>query len=91
MTPEQLRNAAAVMLAAAEGKPLESRPYGTKEWSTVTTPAWNWNSVEYRIKPEPREWWLVNSVAFGVLEDAICYQAQRTPNTEIIHVREVLP
>jgi hypothetical protein len=28
-------------------------------WVIDNSPAWNWSFFEYRIKQEPREWWLV--------------------------------
>lgn len=57
MTPEQLREAAAVMLAAAEGKPLQVRcaEAGEISWRNIEAGSWNWDRFEYRIKPEPRK------------------------------------
>ena len=54
MTPEQLKNAAAVMLAAAEGKPIEFRSGVGGEWhflrhSSPLALCWNWYEYEYRI------------------------------------------
>lgn len=59
MTPEQLREAAAVMLAAADGKKIEHREYEHEPWrdsgSLHLHISWNWNRFQYRIKPEPRK------------------------------------
>ena len=59
MTPEQLREAAAVMLAASEGKAIQQREYGDDPWrdlgSLLVHISWNWNRFQYRIKPEPRK------------------------------------
>lgn len=57
MTPEQLREAAAVMIAAADGKQIQMKPrygIGSDQWSSVNA-GWDWYGNEYRIKPEPRK------------------------------------
>ena len=50
MNAEQLKQAAAVMLAAAEGKPIEitnrSTPY---LWEPATSVSWNWGYCNYRV------------------------------------------
>jgi hypothetical protein len=53
MTPEQAREAAAVMLAFADGSRIECKYVNREEWSKVDTPVWNWDVVEYRVAPEP--------------------------------------
>lgn len=54
MTPQEAREAAAVMLAFADGKKIEcklrDRP---DQWSILNKPVWNWESAEYRVAPEP--------------------------------------
>lgn len=58
MTPEQLREAAAVMLAASEGKVIQFRlrPIKAKNaWNVLANPSFEWGAYEYRIKPEPRK------------------------------------
>ena len=55
MTREEARKAAEVMLAYAEGKKIEYRVRGGDEWRPINeldTPLFDWNSTEYRIKPE---------------------------------------
>jgi hypothetical protein len=42
----------AVMTASKEGRPIQCRTRGSKdEWTDVSALAWNWPSVDYRIKP----------------------------------------
>lgn len=53
MTPEQTREAAAVMLAFADGNRIECKYVNRKEWTKVDTPVWNWDVVEYRVASEP--------------------------------------
>ena len=57
MTPEQLREAAAVILAAAGGKKIEQRwRQGTEPWAeNPSFTHWNFDIIEYRVKPEPRK------------------------------------
>lgn len=56
MTPEQLKQAAVVMLAAAEGRKVQLRLKGctVAGWlsSPEFQPVWNWKDYEYRIVPE---------------------------------------
>lgn len=59
MTPEQLREAAKVMLAAADGKAIQFRHRGAGAelgWYVGNNPdhRYDFNHYEYRIKPEPR-------------------------------------
>ena len=51
MTREQAREAAAVMLAWADGKEVEIRLQGIREWEPTDSPRWNWDNFDYRIKP----------------------------------------
>jgi hypothetical protein len=59
MTPEQLREAAAVMLAAADGKAIQAKIWDSVgEWSDISPE--NLMQMIYgrrkiRIKPEPRK------------------------------------
>lgn len=53
MTPEQLRVAAKVMEAAAEGKAIEYRSRGVNGQWFEGHPAFDWYECEYRVKPEP--------------------------------------
>lgn len=61
MTKEQLKHAAEVMLAAAEGKRIEcycKHICGSKEWNSADLPVWNWEDFDYRIapnQPTPKE------------------------------------
>ena len=49
MTREKAREAAAVMLAWADGKEVECKySYG---WERIDQPNWSWDALDYRIKP----------------------------------------
>ena len=75
MTPEQLREAAAVMLAAADGKKIECRTRDTlNEWVLVVNSVWNFCVYEYRIKPVPvtMKVALYRDVKTGVVRPMAC-------------------
>ncbi len=57
MTREEARKAAEVMKAYAEGKTVESNyKYGSTRdyYCPAINPDFNWESYDYRIKPEPK-------------------------------------
>lgn len=53
MTREEIRKAAEVMLAYADGKDLQICGQGSNKWTDVVIPVFNWELNSYRIKPEP--------------------------------------
>lgn len=48
-----------VIKAWVEGKPIEVK-YSFTDWVDVTaeSPSFNCDDIEFRVKPEPRTWWL---------------------------------
>lgn len=92
---EQTRERIAVMQAWAEGEEIECCDRND-EWKPCLSPAWNWVDFEYRVKPKPREWWLV--LITGGLGDVACESeadAKRFVSVssrpfEIVHVKEEL-
>ena len=58
MTSDELKEAAAVMLAAAEGKSIQWREReGPNKWVDClvgSSPCWNWTRFSYRVKPEKK-------------------------------------
>jgi hypothetical protein len=48
----------AVMQAYLDGRTIQL--YGTRwyDFKLDEEPDWNWGQTNYRVKPEPREWWL---------------------------------
>jgi len=66
MTREQAREAAAVMLAWADGKEVESRLHGKIEWLPNDSPTWDWAWNDYRIKPaKTLRPWTADEVPLG--------------------------
>lgn len=53
MTREKARKAAEVMLAYADGKEIELFSRYAMDWIKADAPNFNWESINYRIQPEP--------------------------------------
>jgi hypothetical protein len=102
----------AVLQAAKEGKPIEVRGNGSATWNSLIgiicphetwshscnePPMFNFGIYDYRVKPEPREWWIVQSKieenfnvhAFRDLRDAENYNLGYW-GKKPIKVREVI-
>ena len=47
----------AVMQAAVDGATIQ-RTCGNGIWMTAWTQSWDWDSYEYRVKPEPLTLWV---------------------------------
>lgn len=83
MTRERCQELLPAMRAFAEGKTIESRD-GCNKWELITHGA-NWlDGIEYRVKPEPREFWIVRSSCGHRIYDHDPVLAG------VIHVREIL-
>lgn len=56
MTREEARKAAEVMLAYADGEKIEFRVKGGRNWGETSkeNTLFDWNGVEYRVKPKPK-------------------------------------
>ena len=56
MTKEELKEAAKVMEAYANGKTIQCNDnrLGNGEWVTTDNPSFNWDKYAYRIKPQPK-------------------------------------
>jgi len=61
VTPEETKAAIEVMQAYADGAEVEFRRKSIGGIWDTCSPCWNWDTLEYRIKPKPREIW-VNAV-----------------------------
>jgi hypothetical protein len=65
MNIEQTKEAIRIMQAFVDGKEVEyERPDGI--WMLINSPAWNWHSQYYRIKPTPTlRPWTADEVPLG--------------------------
>ena len=81
----------AVIAAHRDGKKIQCQSKdGRDNWFDTPDPAWYFAFCDYRIKPEPREWWVVT---FG---DGSCVGYPNKADAEgalcpVTLVREVLP
>jgi hypothetical protein len=102
MTPEETKQAAAVMIAWAKGKPIQSRAVlrTDLEWTTFEPghrpPVWDWEDYDYRIAPEPMEvevWVHPDGMIAqrGLSGDAHMTRHGYTLRRATIHVEEVQP
>lgn len=87
MTPERAKELLPVIQAYAEGKKLDYLSPSRHEWEDDPIPNFE-ASGKWRVKPEPREWWLCLRCIF-----IASYDAQKCSRCEspLVHVREVLP
>jgi hypothetical protein len=49
----------AVLQAAKAGKQIQFRWHSTAEWKDMSKLVWDFENYNYRVKPEPREWWIM--------------------------------
>ena len=87
MTKEETKKAIEVMQAYVDGKEIECRCKDRGEqWVYTVHPSWDWVALEYRVKPQPREWltWIKDGQLKG---GASC---DYIPGGEPVRVREVL-
>jgi len=83
----------AVIQACKEGKVIQHRQKGWKSWTDTLTPSWDFALREYRVKPEPREWWInvYPDDAKYVYCDVLAAQIGKGSRcVETVHIREVL-
>lgn len=86
-----------VLQAFQQEKIIEWRYKSSTEWKEATTPVWDFKLYEYRIKPEPREYWIVidttTNYPLGVglsPSDAKINVRTTSQGMKITKVREVL-
>jgi hypothetical protein len=53
MTKEDIAECIKVMQAYIEGKQIQYVDSETEDWADIESPIWNWDTYDYRIKPEP--------------------------------------
>jgi hypothetical protein len=53
MTKEDIAECIKVMQAYVEGKQIQYVDSETEDWADIESPIWNWDTYDYRIKPEP--------------------------------------
>ncbi len=93
MTKENAAQYLPLVQALAEGKVIQSKDYYGK-FNDVPSPLFNMAPEDYRIKPEPREWWIVckgeSAYAICPSQSAAIEFTKANAGTTIHHVREVI-
>ena len=49
---------------------------------SVNAPVWNWKHFDYRIKPEPREWWIVEHALDNGNQFSTLYASQTSARAD---------
>lgn len=82
-----------VVTAFRDGKKVQSRQrFANTCWGDTNSPDWNFSEFEYRLKREPREFWIVDHRDHEVPRVYSCEQKLWSGFTgEQIHVLEVIP
>jgi len=91
MNREEVRELLPIMQAFAEGKNIQYFSF-EKIWTDVVTPSFV-SSSKWRVKPEPREFYLCNRCTSGtwIAHETYDEAAETTrENATIIKVREVI-
>lgn len=89
----------AVIAAHRDGKAIQFCSFDMGgEWRDADHPAWDFANYNYRIKPEPREWWVNTYVATSPAFTQRLYWSRKEADenaapgrVECVHVREVIP
>jgi len=66
MNREETKKAIEVMQAYVDGKPVQYLALSGR-WVMTGLPIWNWKSLNFRIKPKPREVWINEDPMNGML------------------------
>ena len=93
MTPEEMRYAASILLAAADGKQIQGEDDG--RYTDLAMPRFDFFRETYRIKPEPRECWVnfpaqADPIVHPTKKCAESYDYDCKPENTAIHMQEVL-
>ena len=84
----------AVIQAHKEGKKIQARAAMTNnDWRDTDNPFWDFHYLDYRVSPEPREWWVTPDLRMFAEQEEACshaYDHCKHSKTPIIRVREVL-
>jgi hypothetical protein len=98
VTPAQARDLVPVLTAYSEGKVVQYRcgaqwhDFKGDDHDSDEPYLFGCHAVEWRIKPQPREWWFC-PVCGSISVDKHVFHRTHVSHTveEVVHVREVLP
>lgn len=83
MTRERCKELLPIIQAFADGKVIQVRAHMEDKWEDADNANF-YERNEYRIKPEPREFWIAIDANKRVYDEPVT-----SDGAEIIHVREV--
>ena len=89
MTKETARDYLPLVQALAEGKTIQMRGDNDQEWEDSAKPDWTLHAHLYRIKPEPRRWWIVEQGRYATAyayPDECDHIMRGTPFIEVVEV-----
>jgi len=93
---KSLKEKIEVMQAALDGKEIERNTGTNNGWQPEPDPDWSWDCWDYRIKPEPMEFWInvyvdgEEGVFTHYSEEAAVDFASTRLDLKTIKVREVM-
>ena len=93
MTREEARQADLVLFAYSQGKPIQFKHKTENSWEPLQYYAgksWSFHDFDYRIKQEPREFWIILEQSGGVFP---AYERKASAEAcvgKVIHVKEVM-
>jgi hypothetical protein len=98
MNRERAKELLPILQAFAEGKDIQCWQERKDKWETIKDPdVFAWASSRWRIKPEPREFWIHKSIQNMYAHNSEIEARQGAfdgagiaTGSTIIHVREVL-
>lgn len=101
MTRQRAAELWPVMKAFGEGRIIQCLNHGGGNWRDMPdAPGWFDDiAYNYRIKPEPREWWETRAEGYATVEHETFARAQKHVDTlnkatggkfSVFHVKEVL-
>ena len=91
MNKEEAQKAIEVLQAFIDGRTIEFKEnVGGDQWKTAIACVFNFALNNYRVKPEPREFWFVKNANFKNGRFQITTTEPSANWEEVIKVREVL-
>lgn len=90
MTKEQAKELLPIIQAWIDGKTIQYDEWNTNKWEDLIGEP-NFHLCKWRIKPEPREFWVKEYPNSGFSFFTCKLTSQPSDDYKIIHLREVLP
>ena len=87
MNKDNAKDYLPLVQALADGKTIQYEEDSDGNWSSLTNMHF-YDDVKYRIKPEPREYWLATSGRFTLSDKE--YESGKWTKNGVIKVREVI-